>query len=260
MTFTVRPSTALARATSIWPAGTMSSRWGHRAGGRYVRSGTTRRLKGTIARGYTRRAGYYGRFGQLGETKFFDTVVAPATGASTGTIAALSLNLIPQGITESQRVGRNCTLRRMDILGRFTLPTTATVSEASDRFRLIIYLDKQTNGATAAASDILDAAIAITIDSFRNLSQESRFTILHDKVHALNSGAGSGRGTTDTLSYASHVKAFKWGKKLNAKIEFNAATGAITEIRTKNIGVLAVGSGNATITFGFTCRMRYSDV
>ncbi len=205
--------------------------------------------------GITRVSGYYGRFANGGENKFFDTTRASHAPGTSGTISNLSLNLIPQGVTESTRVGRKCTINKLMIHGNCALPTTAVAGETSDLLRFIIYLDKQANGATAAVTDILESAAWA---SFNNLSNSQRFQILADKHITLNCGAGSGRGSTDTLSYAEYVMPYFFFKKCKIPVEFSATTGAITEIRSNNIGVLCITVGGEAVT-GYTARVRFSD-
>ncbi len=49
-----------------------------------------------------------------GELKFHDLDIDDATIASNGTIAQVSCNLIAQGVTEVQRIGRKCILRSVN--------------------------------------------------------------------------------------------------------------------------------------------------
>ncbi len=208
-------------------------------------------------RGYVRTGGYYGRYANGGEKKFFDTTRASFTPAIAGTIANLSLNLIPQGVTESDRVGRKCTISKIMIRGELTQNTTSTAADTSSIIRVIVYLDKQTNGATAAVLDILETAVEA---SFNNLSNSKRFKILSDQRHSLASPSGSGRGTTDTLSYGEMMIPYFWvKKKCNIPIEFSSTTGAIGEVRSNNIGVLVIQSPGAVNNFSYTARVRFTD-
>ncbi len=185
--------------------------------------------------------------------KFFDTVKAATAAATTGTISNLSLNLIPQGVTESQRIGRKCTIKSLHIRGEYTLPTTSTPASTTDRVRTIIYLDKQTNGVTATVTGILESA---AINSFNNLANQSRFTILSDKTFSMNMTAGAYDGTNDQFGKIS--RPFMYNKKCNIPIEFDSTTGAITEIRSNNLGLLTI-SQVGDVLLAYTARVRYSD-
>ncbi len=205
-------------------------------------------------KGYTRTAGYYGRFmGKSGENKFFDTLRGSQAANAAGTIIDPSLCLIPQGVTESTRVGRKCVIKSLHLKGELRLPNFAA-GDQCDLFRLIIYVDKQTNGAAATASDILEASV--TLHSFRNLANSGRFRILLDKVYPMNSQAGEGNGTT--FVFNEFLRSLNINKKLNLPLEFSCTTDAITELRSNNIGVLGVSHGGYA-TISYKARVRFSD-
>lgn len=208
-------------------------------------------------KGYVRTGGYYGRFaGKNAEKKFFDTTRASHIPAQAGTISNLSLNLIPQGTTESQRIGRKCVIKSLFIKGYILSNATSDENKTSDRMRIIVYQDKQCNGATAAVTDILETA---AINSFRNLAESGRFKILKDKTYVTGSPGGSYNGTND-LWAAKYVNLRINFANLNIPLEFNSTTGAITEIRSNNIGILALSElGTPSQTLAYTARVRFSD-
>ncbi len=100
-----------------------------------------------------------------GELKFHDVDLDDATIGVNGNITA-SINLIAQGVTESTRVGRKCTLRWIG--WRYTIEKVENTVLASgdETIRVIMYWDKQANGATAAITDILETD---DYHSFNNL-------------------------------------------------------------------------------------------
>ncbi len=215
------------------------------------------RYRGTVARGYTRRSGFYGRFGDNGggELKFHDVDLDDANVATAGTIVP-TINIIPQGTTEIQRIGRKCTIRSIAWRYRVFLPEQDAVMTpaSSDMIRVILYVDKQTNGATATVTGILRTA---DFQSFNNLVNTRRFQILLDKSIDMNylTLASDGAGV---VSQGGTQKDFTFFKKLNLPIEFDAATGALTEIRSNNLGVLLISSG-AVCGFDSKIRLRFSD-
>jgi len=206
--------------------------------------------------GQDRVGGYYGRFsGKNAELKFHDVDLDDAVVAVTGTVTP-SVNLIAQGITESTRIGRKCTLRSYHWRYQVTLPETDAAATAvdGDTVRMIVFIDKQANGATAAVTDVLESA---NIQSFRNLSNSGRFNILCDKLHNLNylTLASDGAGV---VSQGLIQKEFVFNKKVALPIEFSDVTGAITEIRSNNIGVLLI-SHRGIAGFNSGIRLRFSD-
>ncbi len=96
------------------------------------------------------------------ELKFHDVGIIDAAIAGTGTIVEDSCLTIPEGTTESTRIGRKITVHQIG--WRFAITKIAEATAANDTscvVRLLVYLDKQTNGAAAgmkerlAATDIL---------------------------------------------------------------------------------------------------------
>lgn len=202
-----------------------------------------------------RTGGVYGRFSNGGELKFFDVPLTDAVIAAGGTITD-SINKIAQGVTEVTRVGRKCTIKSISFRYKLTLPEQDAVGSpaVSDTVRLIVYMDKQCNGATAAVTDLLETA---DFQSFRNLANSGRFVFILDVTKDLNylTLASDGAGV---VSQAEVGRSYTFYKKCNAPIEFNAAAGAITEIRSNNFGMLIMSSGGiAGLDSQF--RIRFSD-
>lgn len=189
------------------------------------------------------------------ELKFLDTNQATEASATAGVIHSISLNFIAQGVTESERIGRKCSIVKVFLKGEVTLPPTATVGEADNTIRLIVYCDKQANGATAAVLDILETASPY---AFRNLANSGRFRILYDNRWELSAQAvfgGTAAPTSVTLR-----RPFNIAKNLNLPIEFSGVGGTIDELRSNNIGVLSVCEAALVLpTVRYTARVRFSD-
>lgn len=209
-------------------------------------------------RGYIRRAGYYGRFSQPGgEWKFFDTSSSPGAISSTAQIVEDSINEVVQGVKENERIGRKCVIRSINFRYQVTLPEKNDEASpvAGDLIRVVMYVDKQANGATAAGSDILQTNT--NIQSFNNLSNSNRFRILYDKVHQINYTTLAA-DALNNFEHAEVVQHHAFYKKCNIPIEFNSTTGAITEIRSNNVGIMCI-SKNGIATFLGNTRIRFSD-
>ncbi len=159
-------------------------------------------------------------------------------------------------------------MKRVQLRGHIKL-TGDTSPEAirSHRVRMIVYCDKQCNGAMANVNDILQdsksiadgtpTAKAVTINNYRNMEFIDRFRVLHDKTVVLNRMA-----VQDTLG-AEVTKQFNIGKNMNLDISFNGVTGAIGEVQTNNIGVMFITDKNSTDTSVWSStyewRVRYTD-
>lgn len=203
--------------------------------------------------GFNRTTGYYGRFNNarvssnVEESKFLDVF------HNSGNIPALGLilnggstNNIAQGTTESSRIGRKCTISSIHWRWNVLLPHN-TSPQVSDTVRLIFYLDKQCNGTTATVQDILQT---LNYQSFNNLANKDRFKILYDHVLDTNFAAGVSQFADTQVSGSFH-------KRVNVPIEFSATTGAVTEIKSNNLGILII-SNNGFCALDSTVRLRFT--
>lgn len=206
-------------------------------------------------RGYLRTAGYYRGGRGSGELKFLDTTKASTVTATAGTIFNDSLCVVPQDGTESGRVGRKITAKSFYFRGFTYLAAATAATSTDDQVRFIVYLDKQTNGAAAAVTDILETA---DFYSFNNLANKSRFRILCDKKLSIQANGAAATGAA--YSFGEVRKSWEKYIKVNLPLEYDnsATTGAITTQRSNNVGVLVI-STDATAQVGYTCRMRYTD-
>lgn len=187
------------------------------------------------------------------ELKFFDGSKGNTNLSATGAILDDSLLEIAAGTGESNRIGRKITVKKISIRGFFKAATATASANTGNRCRIIVYLDKQANGATAAVGDILEDA---DINGFRNLTNVGRFYVLYDKIMNVNNLAGAGNGTTDNYGEAHY--GFQMHKSCSIPIEYSGTAGAITEFASNNIGVLAIDEeSNAAIQYRW--RVRFTD-
>jgi len=204
-----------------------------------------------VVPGYTRTVGAYKRSipGNI-EKKFFDTACSDTSDMSGGAIVAASLNLIPQGTTDQTRVGNKITIRNVNVRFAISADDQTTGAFAAGAIRIIIYVDKQTNGATAAFTDILKGG---QVTSFRNMDQVDRFIILKDKIYAPPVMAANALHTSTSARY------YSISKKVNLPVHFSSTTGAITELRSNNIGFLAISDTASANIFNGVARVKFTD-
>lgn len=210
--------------------------------------------------GRDRVSGYYGRYSHEvdpKELKFFDGVRAAVNPTATGVITNLSLNLIPQGTEEKERLGRKCTLKSISVRGSILLPSSAdVVGSTEDITRIILYQDKQANGATALVADILETGAGITWRSFNNLANSQRFRILATQTISQNATA-IGNNAAGTWESGEHSVPWEIYKKCDIPLEFSSTTGAITELKSNNIGLLMLNKGALT-NVDYAWRVRFT--
>jgi len=209
-------------------------------------------------RGYARTGSAYTakyRYGAspTGEVKFLDTATAFLFDTTGEVPATGQLNLVPQGVEESQRVGRKITIKSINI--RWVISAGAGTT-ASDTLRLMLVQDTQANGAAATYSGVGGVLESDTVTAFRNLENSNRFIVLKDWFFSLNPTAGI------VGAFNSTQKSITFNKKCNIPIEFDssASTGAIGTIRSNNLFLLARGG---VVDDGYQCtgvvRIRYTD-
>ncbi len=200
------------------------------------------------------QAQFRGRFASTDiELKFHDVDLDDAVVTQAGALTA-SINLIPQGVTEKTRIGRKAVIKSINWRFDIVINDTGSADTTSEVFRVIMYLDRQCNGATATVVGILESD---DYQSFNNLANKGRFLTLMDRTYDLNCPSGSGQNAADV--FGEQVIHDNLYKKVDIPIEFDAATGAITEIRSNNIGVvLLTKTGNLT-TFASKIRLRFTD-
>ncbi len=199
-----------------------------------------------------RTSGYIGRFtGAQREMKFFDTSLSFAIDATGEVPATGQLNLIPQGVTESQRIGRKAVIKSIQLRARMS--TDPVAGNLAALTYVLVVLDKQANGAAAAVTDVLTGNDLST--AMVNMANSERFTILKRIKNVWNFTAGVDG------AYAPKKQNLEYYKQCNIPVEFSSTTGAIGEIKSNNIFLLAgtsTGTDDITQVTG-TCRLRYVD-
>lgn len=197
--------------------------------------------------------------GPKDELKFHDLDIDDASIAAAGTIAEDNCVEIAQGTTESTRIGRKAVVRRISWRYEIILASQTVVTTTSETVRVILYQDKQCNGATATPALILASD---DYQAFNLISNKNRFKILFDRLHVLKCPSGSGRGTTDTLAFGEdRIRVQMFLKKLNIPIEYDnsVTTGDIASIRSNCIGVLLLSQTGALTSLLSKMRIRFTD-
>lgn len=189
----------------------------------------------------------------IGEMKFHDLDIDDATISTAGDVTA-SVNLIADGTLDTQRIGRKSVIRELHWNYRLLLPAAVLVANTSDIVTLIVYLDKQANGAALAVTTVLEAA---NYQSFNRIENKDRIRVLMRRSYDLKCRSGGGHSTQ--FAFAEDIISDSWHKTgLKIPIQFSGATGAITEIKSNNIGVIAI-SAVALATLDSKFRVRFTD-
>lgn len=192
------------------------------------------------------------------EVKSFDNALSFLVD-STGEIPATGqlLTGIVQGTTVSTRVGNKITLSSIQIEGTATYVPGAGAQMGTMVIVKLVF-DKQCNGAVATitgdANSIFttgDLSIAL-----RDLDNQERFEVLKTWKWPFNATAGV------STAYSNQVQDFSCYKKLkNREIHYGASAGAITDLRSGNLFLVAGtdGAGDDATACEATGRINYYD-
>lgn len=238
----------------------------YRRATRTRRTGRRRTFGRPLARqnGFTRRAGYYGRyhaafaanvpaFQQKVELKFKDTNLVSTNISNIGSIPLSSLNIIPQGTGENNRIGRNVLVTKLMFKGELELQSQVSTTDAHDIVRIIVYWDQQTNGAPAVVLDVLES---LDINAFRNLANSKRFKILYDKKYVMNTGAAT--VVSSAIVTAPITRNVNYYINMRMPVEFNSTAGTIDEIKSNNLGVIYISKHVNITQIKGKFRIRYT--
>ncbi len=154
------------------------------------------------------------------------------------------LTNIPQGDGTSARDGANVKITSIYCKLLIDIHASATTSQV----RLLLVEDKQTNQAIYTAADLLQTVVNIqSIVSPKNLDNQFRFNVLHDKVYTL-----SATGTT-----SKYITIYK---KVSKRLRFDASTPSIADLRSSSYSLLWI-SNEPTNAPGVSAefRLRYVD-
>lgn len=202
-------------------------------------------------RPYKKKYGYFGQAGNDAqkalrmagkalalinpEHKYNDIngTLSPTTTASIGNIFAPT-----QGDGATSRDGDS--IKVTDLMLHSTLFRNQSSTQISTLFRLIIGIDTQPNGASPAATDVLQVA---DVYGFRNLSYGTRFQILYDHLHHVADNDNPSK-TIDIY------------KKLSQHMEFKSNVGSVADLSTTAFFYLIV-SDEATNAPQWNYRFRF---
>lgn len=214
-------------------------------------------------RGYVRVAGNYGRYNMaanskyVGEDKFHDVDLS-----SMGNVGVLetkiNLCVIAQGAAGFHRIGRKIKILSVVIKIAVNKTTTDDPLFTSEVSKFSIVEDRQTNGATFAATDRLATDSLIR---FNNLSNSSRFKTIQQKDVELQA-----QGATENVpgDWPQMFTTCVLSKKLNMVVEYGSVPDNLGGVATQRSNSLwfcqqALVGGLTNITSG-KCRIRFRDV
>ena len=202
-----------------------------------------------------RTGGYTGRFQPGGEMKFVDedhTISMTSAPVAASTVLTGELAVIPQGNTQSTRVGRKCVLKSLQIRGYINYKP-GTTDQAGDLAYIWLVQDTQTNGAHGSATDIFESGNPTRV--MRNMANSSRFRILKRWVYRFQMTSTNIAGTEHVDSY----QVFDDYLKLNIPMEYDGTSGVIAQQRTNSLFFVVGSLIGSDAQLQFSTRLRFAD-
>lgn len=197
------------------------------------------------------------------EKKFVDyeydaAVVQTVASAEADPATALCLNVSAQGDGPSEHDGRQAVIKSIEIRGTVLFSGTDAATPAESGYvRILVLLDKQTNGAQFNSEDVLKDPTDADLDSdaMRNLEFIERFQVLRDMT--IHSGDRSSIWDGTSAPTEATYKPFKIFIPLkNLVCNFTSTTAAIANVKDNSIHVMAIGEGGAAI-LRYVSRCRF---
>lgn len=198
------------------------------------------------------------------ELKYYDRAegFTLTTTLASAITAGASMNSMPQGATQNTRIGNRVRVKSIQIKGYFTVTGADSVSagnhdEFDNMVRVIVFVDHQANGALNAAGDLL--ILPTAINSFRELDQSDRFTVLYDKRIAVQADTHF-EGTDGITSGIDKKYPFEFYKKgLDLVCQYDGTTENISTQSNNAINCFMMME-DALVAVGanFNTRVRYT--
>lgn len=216
-----------------------------------------------------RRTGGY--LGISNEVKFYDTslvngallAAAAAAGGEHNPSADITLNTVPQGQTESSRIGRQIRMKSIEVKGQINIPaqTNQTATDSNAEFFIALVLDTQTNGALLNSEDVFknqSGAGTLACSVMRNLEFIQRFQVL--KLHKFRMPQATVVYDGTNIEQGGLHKDFDF--KINLKnlvVNYCGTTAVVANIVDNNLCIIAYASHVSWAPLiSYNARLRYT--
>lgn len=214
------------------------------------------------------------------ETKSVDTAAQTVNLLAAGAVTANNLNAPVNGAALYQRIGNRITMKSIQIRGVIA-PSGANAAAVTEQIcRIIVFYDRQTNGAAPAVADVLlnvDAAGTLVTSAFSgvNMNNRDRFYVLMDMQVLLPAIGinGATAASTETIGIDINGNAGdanqgqyninRFIKLKGLEAQFKASAGGVGDCAAGGIFLLAITNIDANATaawqLSFVARTRYTD-
>lgn len=188
------------------------------------------------------------------ELKHVDITCGGVINDLLGTIVLL--NPLSQGTTDTTRIANDVHNTSIQFRGCITSDSViADGSQSSCIVRVLVFWDRQANGATVSMSDVFDQSV-VTEEWFApyNMDYQKRFKILYDKTFTVNPNYGLA-----TVQQGYKVP-FRFKIPLGRETKYDGNAGTVADIETNALYMYYI-SDNAPpdCTLAGYTRLIYKD-
>lgn len=189
--------------------------------------------------------------------------------AGAGPSLSTNIAIIPQGISQSSRIGRKVTVTafharlNFEFLDHFRTDLI-TARDINELVRIVLYQDKQANGQAATFENITTGTLSTDILNYRDLSNSSRFNIFYDKIFTWNTTVTSAGGgslvATKTSERLKKEFTVEINEELSIPMSYSGTLGSISELESSSLG-LFIGCKHQRMRLNTISRwrLRYLD-
>lgn len=174
------------------------------------------------------------------ELKHKDTSIGAATPTVAGSLVLL--NNLSQGDSETARTADEIRATSIQVRGLLYNDMTITGAGASStRVRMILFWDRQPNGAAPTVATLLDTSVASAFFAPYNDDYQKRYKILKDVTMDFNPNWGISAGTTQQ----NFGKTFHFKRRLARRVQYDGNAGTIADIQTNSLYILFLSFDDA---------------
>lgn len=212
------------------------------------------------------------------ETKVVD--ITPTTVLIENAMTLSYFNLIQEGVGNWNRIGRKINMKSLYITGLIAPTNANTAALAEDYNRIIVFYDRQANGANITFANLIQSrdqigtGVSNTALDHINMDNRERFIVLMDRrivtppigangVTATNNNITmetNGEGSDGNMKIQRYIKLqgleTHYSNTTNPAVIGNISTGALGMVV---ISVNATGNSRA-YNFVYTARLKFIDV
>ncbi len=186
------------------------------------------------------------------------TTLVPTAGVTS------CLSCPAQGVDDSNRLGRVYTINSQAIKMVVRLPAVEQqdAPQADFMYRVIMFQDTQSNGATPGGGEIMDAGALFDVLAYRTMGDVARFKILKDTGPRVFGGSHwnvADGATTDLFSRGTAIETWSWYVPFpkGIKVRCTGTTANLTSVADHSISIIGLSQSTA-LTLEWDSRCRFS--